>query len=73
MDIRYIELLATILTPIIILMLGMWAKGTATNHEKRTSLNNRIIEKRVTIYEAVGQDLNDIYIFLRQVGHWDEF
>lgn len=73
MNIEYIKLAASLLTPVVILMLGIWAKGIATNREKRISLNERIIEKRVAIYEQVGQDLNDIYVFLRQVGHWKIF
>lgn len=60
------------MTPVVILVLGIWAKGLATEHTKRISLNERIIEKRVQIYESIGKDLNDIYAFLLQVGQWKE-
>ncbi len=72
MNIEHLKLLASFITPVVILLLGIWAKGIATNHEKRISLNDRIIEKRVEIYENIGQKLNDIYVFLIQVGHWKE-
>ena len=73
MNIEYVKLAASFLTPVVILLLGIWAKGIATDHEKRISLNERIIEKRVNIYEEIGKELNDIYVFLNQVGHWKEF
>lgn len=69
---QYIDLIAKLILPVVLLMLGIWAKKIATNHEKRVSLDERVIEKRVEIYEAVGKDLNDIYVFLIQVGHWKE-
>ena len=53
--------------------MGIWAKKIAVKHEKRLSLNDRIIEKRVSIYEKIGKDLNDVYAFLTQVGDWKEF
>jgi hypothetical protein len=47
-------------------------KKIATNHEKRVSLDERVIEKRVEVYESISNELNDIYVFLMQVGHWKE-
>jgi len=73
MDLNLAELIASFITPVVILVLVVWAKGIASNHEKRISLNERIIQKRVEIYESIGQDLNDIYAFLDQVDYWKEF
>jgi len=63
-------LLKPYLTPIVLLLLGVWARKIAINHEKRNSLHNRIIEKRVNIYDAVGKNLNDIFSFVVLVGDW---
>lgn len=60
-------------TPIIVLILGIWAKNIAIDYERRAALNGRIIEKRVEIYEKIGEDLNDIFVFLLQVGDWKQF
>ena len=70
MNIEYLKLLASFATPVVVLFLGIWAKKITTNFEKRNSLNNRIIQKRSDIYEEIGADLNDIYVFLIRVGHW---
>ncbi|WP_028857477.1 hypothetical protein [Psychrilyobacter atlanticus] len=68
-----IDIIVPFATPIIILLLGIWAKNIAINYEKRASLNDRIIKKRVDIYETIGKDLNDIFVYLLQVGDWKEF
>ena len=67
-----IKIIASISTPIIILVLGAWAKNVAIDYERRASLNNRVIEKRVELYEKVDEDLNDIFVYLTQVGNWKE-
>ena len=68
-----IKIIVSFATPIIILLLGVWAKNIAVDYEKRASLNDRVIEKRVEIYEMIGKDLNDVYVYLVQVGDWKEF
>jgi len=65
-----LKLISAIFTPIVLLILGIWAKSLATRHEKNLSLHSKIIEKRIELYEQIGKDLNDIFVFLMQVGHW---
>ncbi len=69
---NYVDFIGKLILPVVLLLLGVWAKKIATNHEKRVSLDERIIEKRIKVYESIGADLNDIYVFLMQVGHWKE-
>lgn len=71
-DIDTIKAFQPFITPIVILILGIWAKNIATKHEHRTSLHNRIIEKRVDTYELIGKDLNDIFCFVARVGNWKQ-
>ena len=67
-----VKIVASVSTPVIVLLLGVWAKNIAIDYEKRASLNDRVIEKRVELYEKVDEDLNDIFVFLTQVGNWKE-
>jgi len=67
-----VKIVASVSTPIIVLVLGVWAKNIAVDYEKRASLNDRVIEKRVELYEKVDDDLNDIFVFLIQVGNWKD-
>jgi hypothetical protein len=67
---EFIKIIASVATPIIVLVLGIWAKTIAIDYERRASLNGRVIEKRIEIYGKVDKDLNDIFVFLTQVGNW---
>jgi hypothetical protein len=67
------DMLELIVMPIALIIIGFIVKSIASNHEKRASLHNRIIEKRVDVYESVGKDLNDIFSFVARVGSWKEF
>lgn len=67
-----LKIISTLFMPIALLVLGVWLKQIAAKHEQRASLHNRIIEKRLAIYNDIGTDLNDIYVFLLQVGHWKQ-
>jgi len=67
-----LKIISSLFMPVVLLILGVWLKQIAAKHEKRASLNDRIIEKRIAVYEKVGTDLNDIYVFLLRVGHWKQ-
>jgi len=66
------KLISSIITPIVILFLGIWAKNIAKKHQKRISIDYRIIKKRIEIYDKIGCKLNDIFSFTVQVGNWKE-
>lgn len=72
LGLQAVKVVASVATPIIVLLIGVWAKNIAVDHERRASLDGRIIEKRVEIYEEVKADINDIFAFLTQVGNWKE-
>lgn len=67
------DLLEIFILPVALVVLGMIAKKIATNHEKRLSLHEKIIEKRVGVYEVIGKDLNDIFTYTVRVGNWKDF
>lgn len=73
MDKETINLIQIFIMPIALVVLGLIAKAIATKHEKRLSLNDKIIEKRVSVYEKIGRDLNDIFSYVVRVGDWKSF
>lgn len=73
MDSEIKDILQIFILPIALVVLGFVAKAIATNHEKRLSLNDKIIEKRVGVYESIGRDLNDIFSYVVRVGDWKSF
>ena len=67
------RLIVSFLTPVVVLILGIWVKKASTDYEKRASLNDKIIAKRVGVYDEIGKDLNDIFAYVAQVGQWKDF
>ena len=59
------KLSASLITPILVLILGIVINNSINNAERSTSL-------RSEIYKTVGGDLNDIYSYLSFVGGWKE-
>lgn len=59
------KLAISILTPILVLILGIVINNSIKTSERSTSL-------RSEIYKTIGGDLNDIYSYLAFVGGWKE-
>lgn len=59
------KLAVSILTPLLVLVLGIVINNSVKNAERSTGL-------RSEIYKSVGGDLNDIYSYLAFVGGWKE-
>ena len=56
---------ASLITPMLVLFLGIVINNSIKKAERSTSL-------RSEIYQTVGGDLNDIYSYLSFVGGWKE-
>lgn len=59
------KLAVSLLTPLLVLILGIIINGSVKTAERSTSL-------RSEIYQKVGEDLNDIYSYISFVGNWKE-
>jgi hypothetical protein len=59
------KMAASLITPVLVLALGIIINNSIKNAERSTSL-------RSEIYKTVGGDLNDIYSYLAFVGGWKE-
>ncbi|VWX62910.1 conserved hypothetical protein [Burkholderiales bacterium 8X] len=59
------KLAVSILTPLLVLVLGIVINNSVKSAERATGL-------RSEIYKTVGGDLNDIYSYLSFVGGWKE-
>ena len=64
-SIEKVKLAVSVLTPLLLLVLGIIINNSIKTSERSTSL-------RSEIYRAVGGDLNDIYSYLAFVGSWKE-
>jgi len=59
------KLAVSLLTPVLVLVLGIVINNSIRSGERATAL-------RSEIYKSIGGDLNDIYAYLALVGRWKE-
>jgi len=67
-----IRLVVETLTPIIVLIFGIKIDKVLKKHEKILWTNQKILEKRLEIYDKVIFMLNDIHCFHCYIGNWKE-
>lgn len=64
------KLLVDALTPLAVLFLGIWLNRLAKRLEQAQWTNQKLIEKRIAVYDAMAPKLNDILCFCTFVGGW---
>ncbi len=60
-----IKLCSAIIIPLVLVWLGFLVESSLGAKEK-------VVEKRIEIYEKVGPLLNDIFVHVQHVGHWKQ-
>lgn len=66
------KLMAGALTPISVAILGLFLGRAAKRFEARQWANQKVVEKRIAVYDLVAPQLNDLYCYLCRVGNWKE-
>jgi hypothetical protein len=59
-------------TPIVVTMLGLYLTQLAKRFDDRQWRNQRLIEKRIAIYDDLASDLNDLLCYFTFIGSWKE-
>jgi hypothetical protein len=67
-----VKLLASTLTPAAIAMLGIYVHRVSKRFEDRQWKSQKLIEKRLEIYDEIAPDLNDLLCYFTYVGCWKE-
>jgi hypothetical protein len=66
------KLLAQVATPVIVAVLGVYFAGVARKFEQRAWQNQKLIEKRLAIYDEIAPLLNDVLCYFTFVGSWKD-
>jgi hypothetical protein len=66
------KLAASTLTPISVAILGLFLGRAAKRFEARQWASQKVVEKRLLIYDAMAPLLNDLYCYIRFVGNWKD-
>lgn len=65
-------MIIAILTPIIMVILAFRFSRSIKRMNKKQLSNQKIVEKRIEIYDKMVPKLNDIYCFYCYIGNWNE-
>jgi hypothetical protein len=71
-SLEIVKLLISILTPIVVAFIAYRFSKLTKNIEKIHWTNNKIIEKRIDVYDSIVPKLNDLMCFYCYIGNWKE-
>ena len=66
------KLLVDVATPVAVVLLGIWVGRATRRVEASQWVNQKLIEKRISLLDQVLPDLNDMYCYYSWVGNWKE-
>ena len=66
------KFVVSIVTPVIILFLGIWINKRLKKLEQLQWANQKLIEKRIHIYDQLVPILNDILCYFTFIGIWKD-
>jgi hypothetical protein len=71
-SLEIVKLLISIITPIVVAYIAFKFSKIATNLANKNWTNQKIIEKRIEIYDLIVPKLNDLLCFYCYIGNWKE-
>lgn len=66
----YLTLGANVFGPVITAIFGIWILRITKNIEHSQWRNQKLIEKRIAVWDDVAPKINDIYCYCMRVGAW---
>jgi hypothetical protein len=66
------KFIVSIISPLILIFLGFWINRRIKHTEFLNWTNQKVIEKRIAIFDQIAPLLNDLYCFFMYIGHWKE-
>jgi hypothetical protein len=66
------KLVVSVLTPVLVVSVGLFINKRLKKIEYNQWRNQKLIEKRLTIYDDLAPLLNDILCYYTYVGNWKE-
>ncbi|MEL6106486.1 MAG: hypothetical protein AAFU85_10630 [Planctomycetota bacterium] len=72
-SLEVIRLITGLLIPAALLFVGVWMDRRIKEIEHRQWSNQKIIEKRLEVYEKITPQLNEMMCFFVRIGTWKEY
>jgi hypothetical protein len=64
------KLLVSAITPLVVIGIGFWLNRKLKSLEQSQWANQKIIEKRISIYDEMAPKLNDVLVYFCYIGRW---
>jgi hypothetical protein len=64
------QLVLSIVTPLLLLALGIPIARYTKRLDTEAALDEKLIERRLALFDQIGPDLNDLYCLTQFVGHF---
>ena len=71
-SVEIIKIIISALTPILVAFLLFYFNRVIKRSEKKQWTNQKIIEKRIQLYDYVTPKLNDLFCFYCFIGNWKD-
>jgi hypothetical protein len=72
-SLEVVKLLVSGLTPLILALIGLYLNRRLKKFEHRQWRNQKLIEKRLAVYDDLAPLLNDLLCYYTYVGDWKDF
>ena len=72
-SLEILKLVVGALTPLVLLFVGVWVNRIAKRVEAAQWANQKLVEKRIAIYDELAPILNDLYCYYKCVGNYKDF
>ncbi|MEM8670359.1 MAG: hypothetical protein AAGG48_22735 [Planctomycetota bacterium] len=71
-SLEIVRLIIGLLTPAAMLFIGVWLDRRIKEFEHRQWSNQKVIEKRLEVFEKITPKLNDLMCYFLRIGIWKE-
>jgi len=67
-----LNFISSISMPVVLAIFGFLVNRQLANYRSKLTINVKLIEKRIALYDEIGPELHKLYQFYRRVGSWRE-
>lgn len=71
-SLEVLKLVTAVLTPLSVALFGWWLNRRLKTFEQLQWANQKVIEKRLAIYEEIVPLLNELVCYFTYIGNWKE-
>jgi hypothetical protein len=71
-SLEIVKLAVAAITPIVVALVGWWVSKGLRAIEQAQWTNRKLVERRLDVYDRMAEPLNDLYVFFRRIGHFQQ-